>query len=286
MFGTLVICLPSRHEGGEVHLSHGGVTKIFNTGSSSKFDFCYLAWYVVSHYLSVLSNLLRYRYSDVTHEVKPVTDGYRFIITYNLVYAGPGTGQLAADLGNEKRALQGLMASWKASYDGREHGCPNMLAYMIEYKYTDANLRMQQLKGNDRLRVEHLKDVCAQNGFLVWLANIEYVIDGECLDEGDDWYELYWKARRGEEPTCHTIQEVHEKSLGLTRVVDLDGSQITENVPLNEDDIVQQEPFSGDPHDEDWSGPTGNQGVSATHFYHNTVSYDFSSQNSPALTNG
>jgi hypothetical protein len=47
MFGTLVICLPSKHEGGEVHVMHGGQKKILATAESSEFNYTYLCWFVV-----------------------------------------------------------------------------------------------------------------------------------------------------------------------------------------------------------------------------------------------
>lgn len=47
MFGTLVICLPSKHEGGEVHVSHGGQRKVLRTAESSEFKSTYLCWFVV-----------------------------------------------------------------------------------------------------------------------------------------------------------------------------------------------------------------------------------------------
>jgi hypothetical protein len=36
MFGTLIICLPSKHEGGEVHITHGGQRKVLRTADSSE----------------------------------------------------------------------------------------------------------------------------------------------------------------------------------------------------------------------------------------------------------
>lgn len=48
MFGTLVICLPSKHEGGELHLTHGKSTKIFKTAGSSELGVSFLAWSVMS----------------------------------------------------------------------------------------------------------------------------------------------------------------------------------------------------------------------------------------------
>jgi hypothetical protein len=86
--------------------------------------------------------------------------------------------------------LQKFIASWKASYDEDEHGCPNMLTYMLDHKYTDANLQYEQLKGNDQLRLQHLKEVCTEKGFLVLLANLERVMEGECQDEDYHWNEF------------------------------------------------------------------------------------------------
>lgn len=48
MFGTLVICLPSKHDGGDVHLTHSGQSRAFETAKSSEFDYSYIAWYVIS----------------------------------------------------------------------------------------------------------------------------------------------------------------------------------------------------------------------------------------------
>ena len=45
MFATLVIALPSEHEGGEVEATFGGQTMILDTASKSAFGFSWLAWY-------------------------------------------------------------------------------------------------------------------------------------------------------------------------------------------------------------------------------------------------
>jgi hypothetical protein len=47
MFGTLVICLPSKHKGREVHVSHGGQRKVLRTAESSEFKYTYLCWFVI-----------------------------------------------------------------------------------------------------------------------------------------------------------------------------------------------------------------------------------------------
>jgi hypothetical protein len=44
MFGTLVICPPSQHAGGAVHLKHGPEEMTFDTAELSAFNSSFLAW--------------------------------------------------------------------------------------------------------------------------------------------------------------------------------------------------------------------------------------------------
>ncbi|KDQ10396.1 hypothetical protein BOTBODRAFT_178241 [Botryobasidium botryosum FD-172 SS1] len=77
MFGSLVVVLPTPHEGGELYLRHGGKEWVYDSASE-------------------LANLregdgpgIGYvaLYSDVEHEVASVKSGYRITITYNLYFA-------------------------------------------------------------------------------------------------------------------------------------------------------------------------------------------------------
>ncbi|KAI9655894.1 MAG: hypothetical protein M1831_004739 [Alyxoria varia] len=44
MFATLVVCLPTEHEGGEVHVTHDSKTLVFSTGPTSAVNASYVAW--------------------------------------------------------------------------------------------------------------------------------------------------------------------------------------------------------------------------------------------------
>jgi hypothetical protein len=71
----------------------------------------------------------------------------------------------------------------------------------------------------------------------------------------------------------HTITDIENEWLYLNHIVDLDGTKLFDEIPLSESQIVQEDPFAGDPDEEkDFSGPTGNSGVSATHYYRRSVS--------------
>ncbi|KAM7197776.1 putative 2og-fe oxygenase family protein [Naviculisporaceae sp. PSN 640] len=70
-FGSLVVCLPAAHSGGELVVRHNGKTMVFDWGSSG--DAQQVQWAAF--------------YSDCEHEVLQVQSGQRVTLTYNL-YAG------------------------------------------------------------------------------------------------------------------------------------------------------------------------------------------------------
>ena len=49
MFGTLVISLPSEHEGGDIKVSHNGETKTYTTATHSAYQYQYIAWFDLSN---------------------------------------------------------------------------------------------------------------------------------------------------------------------------------------------------------------------------------------------
>ena len=76
MFGSLVVCLPSQFTGGALVTRHQGRQVTFDWSSSPN----------ATHWASF--------FSDVEHEVLPVTSGHRVTLTYNLYHSAPISPQL------------------------------------------------------------------------------------------------------------------------------------------------------------------------------------------------
>lgn len=259
MFGTLVICLPSKYEGGEIVASHRGQSRTFQTGST--FNHTYIAWY-----------------ADVKHEVKPITSGYRLVLVYNLVQRSTGPTQSAAILAREKKELSSMLGSWARGVKKEKSKAPMFLIYQFDYEYTDVSLRFESLKGLDKVKAEYLREICSKVGVGFYLASMERTEYGPCDED-------YHKHRYGYDDSdseedeeedrtsgaTHTLEEVLQESIQLKRMIDLDGSLIARDISIQEEDIVQEDPFSRDPDKEDFEGYTGNAGASATHFYHDIV---------------
>ncbi|KDQ14659.1 hypothetical protein BOTBODRAFT_32412 [Botryobasidium botryosum FD-172 SS1] len=74
MFGSLVVVLPTSHEGGALHLRHSGKAFVYDSARelSSKAEGPSIGYAAF--------------YSDVEHEVMEVTSGYRITLTYNLYF--------------------------------------------------------------------------------------------------------------------------------------------------------------------------------------------------------
>ncbi|KAI0595065.1 hypothetical protein F4775DRAFT_391464 [Biscogniauxia sp. FL1348] len=165
MIGTLVISLPSKHEGCEVRLSHCGKTRVFGTAQSSAFELSALAWY-----------------SDVTHEVTKLTAGYRLILTYNIVLAAgardvPGPALFE----RQQKQIRQLLTLWRTKFPHVKQQL-----YLLEHKYTKSSVSLNNLKGADRAICQALHNVCLDSGFFFLLAKVTKSVGDE--DYPDDSY--------------------------------------------------------------------------------------------------
>ena len=72
MFGSLVVCLPTHFTGGELMVRHDKQEIKYDWSSTASDTSSTLHWAAF--------------FSDVEHEVLPVSEGYRVTLTYNLSY--------------------------------------------------------------------------------------------------------------------------------------------------------------------------------------------------------
>jgi hypothetical protein len=262
MFGTLVIALPAEHSGGDVEATFRGKTKVLKTAPTSSFDFSYLAWFVLLTSLpGPLYMLICTRYSDVEHAVTKVTAGYRLVLTYNLIHTGLHAQPSAAANEEATQPFRDLLTTWAENVIKPGSHVQNKVAFMLDHKYTDANLRLNHLKGRDAVLANALMRALLGSGCIFFLANVELVVDGSC----EEHYGYGYSSRY--DTNFHAIEEEFSRSLVLRLVVTPDGSEVAKGLPIEEDDIVQEDCFARDPDDEEYEGYTGNAGASATHYY-------------------
>lgn len=226
----------------------------------------------------MVSLLIGIRFSDVTHEVKPVLSGRRLVLTYNLIHESLGSKELSANSNTTMAKLRLLLPAWIKNLDAGEE-MPTSLAFLFEHQYTDASLCYDGLKGHDHQVASHLREACTEFGVCFYLANLDKTISGGCDDEYGDYGGYGGYAMSGD---VHEIIDETDRETSLKRVVELDGTEVAQGLEFDEESFIQLAPLEDeDPDDEDYSGFTGNEGVSTTHFYHRTVRFTVISRSTP-----
>lgn len=255
MFATIVIVLPSEFSGGEVHVSHGKQSKIFDFFNESLISTTALTWY-----------------TDVVHEVKPITSGFRLALSYNLVHTPPKTGGAASTslaprlpcLEGSMQRLEYVLRGWKyADRHGIELATgkkpPQKLAYLLDHEYSHANLSFDQLKGRDANRVLTLRDVCARVGFQLSLGSLDYTETGYAVDNGGGYRNKGGYYDDGDEEDV-AMCEVEERSCVVQLISGRNGECLGSEEELDLEEVMVENGYWDEvgPDRKDYEGYQGN----------------------------
>lgn len=260
MFGTLVVCLPSRHEGGALIVRHDSQTERINFGGKdSQFKTQYAAFY-----------------ADCQHEIEPVTFGYRIGLVYNLATAGkrqPSAPESSAAVSKAARLLQSLFAEASSQLD--------KIAIPFKHQYTEAGFNPAQLKGSDRSRADVLVRAAESMDYACYLALLTHWQSGlpdyspmaryprgrprygRSYDEDDD---------EASDESQLDFEEVYEEELSLDHWVDPQGQeQRLGEIHLEENEILTLGNREGWSHRQEYHEATGNEGATIDRWYRQGV---------------
>ncbi|KAK0234085.1 hypothetical protein IW262DRAFT_1477480 [Armillaria fumosa] len=267
MFATIVIILPSRYEGVEVEVSHAGASLplMFDFASQSQSSTTVLAWY-----------------TDVHHEIKRVTSGYRLALTYNVIRP-PSRGAeplptlsdvLTVVVDNLRTILHRYGAQWRRNTE---------TTYSIDDLESSG---IDALKGGDKHKVGYARGIAEQLGYVLRLASIKYHELG-APDIGALADEVHrYKRRRGEDfeyasrrddrlgDEIPEMDEIIQTSMEVDNVVDLEGESVSEHFDMRAGDLVPSNPAQGmnpvqgmKPDEKEYEGYMGNT-PHMSHMYH------------------
>jgi hypothetical protein len=260
MFATLVVCLPSPHEGGTLIVSHDGQSKRIDFGGEdSEFEAQYAAFY-----------------ADCQHEIEPVTSGYRVCLVYNLLNAGkqrsPAAPKNASAVEQATRLLKKLFADPAESL--------LKIAIPFGHQYTLAGIDPKRLKGADRSRADVLVRAAEALDYQCFTALLTHHQTGEA--DPDTWNyhpyrsrrSRYWSGGKAEDrdESAVGMGEVYEEELTLEHWLDAKGrKQPFGEMQLEEKEILSKADKGKWSFNQEVHEATGNEGVSVERWYRQGV---------------
>ncbi|SEB07108.1 2OG-Fe(II) oxygenase [Rubrimonas cliftonensis] len=212
MVATLVLALPTRSAGGRLIVRHRDEEARFDLGGDDPSETGFAAFY-----------------ADCLHEVLPVTDGHRLVLTWNLIRDDAGAEASAPDHAAETEALARHLASWPDD-------APAKIAIPLEHAYTPAEIGLSRLKGVDRARAEALAAAARRAGVVVGAALMTATETG--------WAEYAgaprWRRGRYEEEDEDLFELVGTEriALELSNWDGGDGPTLRDGFPLAADEIA------------------------------------------------
>lgn len=234
MFATLVVVLPSEFTGGEIHVSHDGESKVFDSAKDSAFETTILTWY-----------------TDVTHEVKEITSGYRLALSYTLIDTSSGIN--APQLPSSDSCLQHLREIFsKWSRDEYPSSKANeAVAYGFTHLYSNVSLRRGIIKGEDQHIASFLKQAGDSEGVLVLMGWLNICVEGSTGDHGWQTYEGYESSPEYGPHIGTTydpvMSHVDEAKIWVDGIQDLKGREVAiSQIKLDRDSILPYRAFSGE----------------------------------------
>jgi 2OG-Fe(II) oxygenase superfamily len=275
MIGTLVVTLPSRFTGGAMMVEHQG-EKVTYRATKQRLSFVAF-------------------YADCRHEVRPVKNGYRIVLTYNLMLAGdrtaaspavtpPETVDALAQLLHEHFETPLPPSRWQQGAPPRDP--PSRLVYLLDHQYTERGLGWNRLKGNDTARAAALREAAERLGCELVLALAEVHESWSAMEDGwddpwswrhrrwerdedDEWYEEDDDPPPADDPDRYSLEELLDWSITLSRWVapsGKEGEPISTSVAGEE--VCSTTPSSDlEPYASEYEGYTGNAGNTMDRWY-------------------
>ena len=244
MFATMVVVLPSRHSGGALVISHNGEDKkLFFGGKNSDATIQYAGFY-----------------ADCRHEVKPITDGYRVCLVYNLSLPKKVSIPLTPQNRTAQKKVAELLQEWSKKSEQ-----PEKKSILFDHQYTSAELSLKNLKSKDFVTGEILSQAAQEAQCEVHLALLAFHQSGTPSGGYDD-YDRYYRSRRGYYSRYYedeededdkyidsgaVMEDIFEEDLSVTQWFTLGGQKKEMGfIPISTDDVIASIDFEDKDPDE------------------------------------
>ncbi len=261
MFGTLVVVLPSAHRGGELVIRHDGREAMVDVSAAEMSELAFVAFY-----------------ADCQHEVRPIVEGNRVCLVYNLVQVRrpkAGRSSLSAPLYDAEVAAA---AQFITEAMGAPHA-PAKIVWLLEHQYSPDSLSFSGLKNADAARAKVLSQATAQARCVMHLG-IVHIEESGPAEAAYDGYSSESRSRGwsyeddevDDEAASEDFEvvEVSDSSCYVDQWVDARDRHVEfGQIPLGEGELLPQGALDGETPDEQrLTEATGNEGASFERSYH------------------
>ncbi len=277
MLATLVVILPSVHAGGGLIISHQGEKKRYNINSKDQNKLTFLSFY-----------------ADCYHEVRPIKQGYRIALQYNLSFeATADRPRLVGAMDKQQALVESAQCFFTQGPDSARHAASptnaahpfKRLVYLLDHEYSQRSLNWNNLKNSDSSRAEALQWVAATLGLDLHLALVEVQELWDCIDTSysnrrhrsrryryyDDWED----DDSGDEDTNadangYELDDLIDGSACLSHWLDQAGRTLSySDSPVGNQELCwTKNTDQFDPFSEEYEGYMGNYGNTLDRLYH------------------
>ncbi len=244
MVATLSISLPAAGAGGELVVRHRDRESTIDMTAAEPSELAFAAFY-----------------ADCTHEVRPLTEGHRLSLVFNLcLRAGDtDTHREAPDYTAEVDRLAERLAEW-----GRARDATDKLVWLLDHQYSEAGLSFDALKNTDAA-VARVLARAAERAACELRAAIVHI-----REYGTPAYEEYgWDEEGMYAAADIPLEHLDERSQWLDGWVDPAGGQPPfGEIRLRSEELLPRGALDGVPPDEqEVHEASGNAGVSVERAY-------------------
>ena len=248
MVATLSLSLPTPGAGGELVVRHGGREAVFDLNAGEPSELSFAAFY-----------------ADCLHEVRPLAEGHRVTLVFNLFLGSAGDAPGAPDYSDLAAPVAECLTRW------RDEGVADKLVWLLDHEYSEAGLSFDTLKNTDAAVAQVLGDAADRADCELHAAVLRIEEYGTPLYEpqprrwGWDWE---WDDFEDVGPDAE-MDEVHDRWEALDGWAARDGSHPPfGQIPLNSLELLPQGALDdAEPDDRRLKGSTGNTGPTLDFIY-------------------
>ncbi len=259
MIATLVVILPTTYGGGELVVSHKGMSASFKPNSWEN-----------SQALGVLF------YTDCVHEIKRISSGYRLALTFNVIAAQEKLEPKRVLTGSLSPVLQKYFATPSvSSYSNRKKLKP--LVFFLDHEYTQASLGWEGLKGQDREIVKTFLESEKELDLIFSLSLVDVKTTHDAHESGDDgsgYYERYSRKSsyrgRTSGDGSYEINDMVDIEYMFNHWIDRQGQTFSMKRfdPSNDCYFTHLDTNHFEPYETEFEGYMGNYGNTLDRWYH------------------